>query len=104
MKMRLLCRLVTGLFALSAASVGPSARMGKALTRSRWRSIGTRRRIALRYFAAIKLGYYKEQNLDVELLPLAGSIPAVVSVTPAMRRSGRRAVMPYSSALRAALT
>lgn len=35
----------------------------------------------LHYYAAVKLGYYKEQGLDVELLPLAGSVPAVLSVS-----------------------
>jgi len=35
----------------------------------------------LQYYAAIKFGYYKELGLDVELLPLAGSVPAVLSVS-----------------------
>lgn len=35
----------------------------------------------LAYYAAIKLGYYKEQNLDVEMLLLPGSVPAVLSVS-----------------------
>jgi NitT/TauT family transport system substrate-binding protein len=35
----------------------------------------------LQYYAAIKLGYYKEAGLDVELLPLAGSVPAALSVS-----------------------
>jgi ABC-type nitrate/sulfonate/bicarbonate transport system substrate-binding protein len=35
----------------------------------------------LQYYAAIKNGYYKEAGLDVELLPLAGSVPAALSVS-----------------------
>lgn len=35
----------------------------------------------VKYYAAIKLGFYKEQRLDVELAKLPGSIPAVISVT-----------------------
>jgi NitT/TauT family transport system substrate-binding protein len=82
MKMRLLCRLVTGLFALSAASGWSLGAHGQGPDKIKvalhW---NTPAHQFLQYYAAIKLGYYKEQNLDVELLPLAGSIPAVVSVS-----------------------
>src|SRR5262249_48932709 len=33
------------------------------------------------YYAATKFGFFKEQNLDVELLALPGSIPAVTAVS-----------------------
>ncbi|MGE3150529.1 MAG: ABC transporter substrate-binding protein, partial [Pseudorhodoplanes sp.] len=34
----------------------------------------------IHYYAAIKLGFFKEQNLDVELATLPGSVPAVLAV------------------------
>jgi NitT/TauT family transport system substrate-binding protein len=81
MKIQAMRRVLFGLFALAVIGMAPSSAQEQKLEKVKvalhWNAPAHQ---FLHYYAAIKNGYYKAQGLEVELLALPGSVPAVLSV------------------------